>query len=57
MRFDYRWDEKCKLWMVVDTQQDDSRISVHWTSTDAVIYMMKLEELYENGEFPSQIAA
>ena len=57
MRYDYRWDEKCKLWMVVDTFENDLKISVHWTSTDAVIYKMKLEELSEKGLMPVKAAA
>jgi len=43
--------------MVVDTFENDLKISVHWTSTDAVIYMMKLEELSEKGLMPVKAAA
>ncbi len=45
MRYDYIWDSKAKLWVVVDTWEGNRSISVHWTTGEAE----KQAALYEVG--------
>ncbi len=48
MQYDFVWNFKAKLWVVVDRFDNDRPVSVHWTTGEA----KKQIALYEDEQGP-----